>query len=502
MRRLLALALFAALAAAPAHAAGPMVSIDTGALSGSSDGQVDVYKGIPYAAPPVGPLRWMPTAPAAKWTGTRDATQFGAICPQPARGDGAMAMGFGQTQSEDCLFLNVFAPHDARNAPVMVWIHGGAHRFGASSGPIYDGSAFARDGVILVSINYRLGLLGYFAHPALTRAAAADAPLGDYGQMDQIAALKWVQRNIGAFGGDPHNVTVFGESAGGSSILYLLATPSAKGLFEKAIVESGGGWSRHDTLADKENEGADFATRAGLPGANATLEQLRALPVEKTFDIPAKLGFGPFADGRLIPLTPAHAFARGAALDVPLIIGSNSFEASLMKSFQIPPAFMTAQLTPETRALYGADAHDEEALAEAVFTDAIMGAPAHWVAGKAAGGAPSWLYHFSYVVSMRRSATPGAAHGSEIPYAFGTGSALAERFGIRLTDEDRAMETAMHACWVAFAKTGKPACGGVDWPAYSAASDQLLEFGPKIEVVSGFRKAQYGALETALKPGR
>ncbi|HXC57506.1 MAG TPA: carboxylesterase family protein [Rhizomicrobium sp.] len=493
----------AALLAAPAFAAdAPKAVIDSGALTGSSDGAVDVFKGIPYAAPPVGPLRWMPPASPAKWTGARDATAFGPICPQPSRGDGGAAMGANAPQSEDCLSLNVFVPHGARNAPVMVWIHGGAHRFGSGSSVLYDGSHFAQDGVILVSINYRLGLLGYFAHPALTRAASAIAPLGNYGAMDQIAALAWVKRNIAAFGGDPGNVTVFGESAGGSSILYLLATPSAKGLFAKAVVESGGGWTAPTTLAQKESEGADFATKAGLPGASATLEQLRAIPAAATLDMPPALGFGPFVDGRLVTQTPTQAFATGSAIDVPLIIGSNSFEASLMQSFGIPPERITGRLTPAARAVYASDAASDQALAQAVFTDSVMGAPAHWIAAKAAGGAPSWLYHFSYVVSMQRATAPGARHGSEIPYVFATGSALAGRFGIALTDEDRAMEHLMHACWVGFAKTGKPACDGQDWPAFSPGSDQLLEFGPHVGVVEDFRKAQYDALETVMRPGR
>jgi len=476
------------------------VTIDSGPLAGTSEHGIDVYRGIPYAAPPVGRLRWAPPAAPAKWTSPRDASSFGPICPQPPRGDRVQAMGAGQRQSEDCLYLNVFAPHGARHAPVMVWIHGGAHRFGSGSGPLYDGSNFAKDGVILVSINYRLGLLGYFAHPALTKAAAPDAPLGNYGQMDQIAALEWVKRNIAAFGGDPGNVTVFGESAGGSSILYLLAAPSAKGLFDKAIVESGGGWFNAGTLTSKEAEGVAFASKNGLAGADATPEQLRAVPVEKTLDLPAQLGFGPFSDGRLIPESPTRAFADGSASDVPLIIGSNSFEASLMQSFNIPPERIIGRLSPSTRQSYASDATDDTTLAHAVFTDSVMGAPAHWVARQEAGGAPSWLYHFSYVASMQRDRVPGARHGSEIPYVFGTASALASRFGISLSPEDTAMETLMHACWVSFAKTGKPQCGNQVWPAYTSASDTLMEFGTRTGPVSGFRRAQYDALGAVLRP--
>jgi para-nitrobenzyl esterase len=498
-------ALFAsllALAATPADADPASVTIDSGALTGTSDGAIDTYKGIPYAAPPVGALRWEPPAPPTSWSDPRDASRFGPICPQPARAEGAAMMGGALPQSEDCLSLNVFAPHGAHKAPVMVWIHGGAHRFGSSASPLYDGAKFAQDGVVLVSINYRLGLLGYFAHPALTKAAAPDAPLGNYGQMDQLAALRWVQRNIASFGGDPANVTVFGESAGGVSILNLLATPSAKGLFAKAIVESGGGWGLPTTLAQKEGEGAEFATKVGLPGAAATLDQLRAIPADRTLDMPAQLGFGPFVDGRLVTQTPTQAFTSGSALDIPLVIGSNSFEASLMTSFHIPPDRITARLTPATRAAYAGDATSDQALAEAVFTDTVMGAPAHWIAAKAAGGAPSWLYHFSYVASMQRATSPGARHGSEIPYVFATGSALAARFGIALADDDRAMERLMHSCWIAFAKTGQPACDGQTWSAFAPEKNQLLEFGPNTRIVSDFRKAQYDALETALRPTR
>lgn len=484
-----------------AQAVSPTAIVESGVVVGTSDRGIDSFKGIPYAAPPVGPRRWEPPAAPSSSSGSRDASAFGPVCPQPPRPDGIAAFGGGVTQNEDCLSLNVWAPHGARKAPVMVWIHGGAHRFGSGSSPLYDGSEFAQDGIVLVTINYRLGLLGYFAHPALTKAVSSDAPLGNYGQMDQIAALKWVQRNIAAFGGDPSNVTVSGESAGGSSILYLLATSGARGLFARAIVESGGGWNVPVTLTQKESEGSDFATRAGLPGANATLEQLRAIPAEKTFDMPANLGFGPFVDGRLVTRTPEQAFASNTALDVPLIIGSNSYEASLMKLFVIAPERITARLSADARSVYADEARSDATLASAVFTDSVMGGPAHWIASKASSGAPSWLYHFSYVTSRRRDSSPGAAHGSEIPFVFGTGTALAARFSIQLSREDLAMERLVHSCWASFAKKGMPDCDGQTWPAFVPESDQLLDFAPDTGVVSGFRKAQYKALETVFTPG-
>lgn len=492
-RVLVALALVFSLGATDAACSErPRVAIDSGVVVGTDDAGVLSFKGIPYAAPPAGDLRWMPPVPPKPWSDPRDASSFGPICPQPKQPGLA---GEARPQSEDCLSLNVWAPKDAKNAPVMVWIHGGAHRFGSSASPLYNGSHFVEDGLVLVSINYRLGILGYFAHPALTRAASPDAPLGNYGEMDQIAALSWVQANIAKFGGEPANVTVFGESAGGSSILYLLATPSARGLFAKAIVESGGGWFEPSSLATKESEGADIATRVGLPGAQATLAQLRALPLEKTLDIPPKLGFGPFVDGRLVKETPTAAFAKGDAIDVPLVIGSNSFEASLMRMFSIPASAFTARATPDIRAAYQSDSSSEERLGQALFTDFIMGAPAHWIAERASGGAPSYLYHFSYVVSAQRRSANGAAHGSEIAYVFATGSDLAAHYGITLTDEDRAMEKLVHSCWVGFASTGKPDCaGGLVWPAYSRASDELMEFGTNSGPISGFRKEKYDAL--------
>ena len=248
------------------------VATSEGGVAGVAAQGVVAYKGLPFAAPPVGDLRWKPPQPPAPRSTALQATEYGAACPQPDREDGG-GVGRLPNQSEDCLTLNVWVASGTSataRLPVMVWIHGGAHRLGSGIAALYDGTELARQGAIVVTINYRLGLLGYFAHPAITASAKADEPLGNYGVMDQIAALAWVQRNIAAFGGDAANVTVFGESAGAADILYLLTTPRAKGLFAKAIVESGGGLQRPRTLADQEKSGVDYAATIGLT-ASATL---------------------------------------------------------------------------------------------------------------------------------------------------------------------------------------------------------------------------------------
>ena len=489
-----ALALCAARAAAQPDEALPRVrvKVESGVLVGLQRPAANVFRNVPYAAPPVGPLRWRPPRPAKPWSGQREATTVGPSCPQPMNPDGTPNLGAANgPTSEDCLQLNVFAPRSAKKAPVMVWLHGGGHFTGA--GWVYDGSNFARDGVVFVAINYRLGALGYFAHPALTGAAGAE-PLGNYGQMDQIAALRWVQRNIAAFGGDPRNVTVFGESAGGGSTLALLATPAARGLFRKAIVESGGGWSPPATLAKKEAEGAAALAAIGVPAA-ATAAELRALPVEKL--VALKGSYGPFVDGRLMTETPAQALADGHFDDVPLIIGSNSGEDSLMGPSPLAPQAL--HIADDVRRLYAEEsAGGDEAIARAAFTDRVMGGPARWVAAKASSGRPAWLYYFSYVGSRFRPAMTRASHAAEIQYVL-------EYWGRRtplsvVSDEDRRMASLMHACWVAFARTSVPRCGGLDWPAYTPETDQLMEFGVGAGVRTHLRKRQLDAVESATLP--
>jgi para-nitrobenzyl esterase len=494
MRTAILIAAAALIAATAAHAQPVKVRTEAGVVVGEANDRANIFRDIPFAAPPVGELRWRPPQPVKPWSGERDATKAGPSCPQPMNADNTPNSGGANgPTSEDCLQLNVFAPKAAKGAPVMVWIHGGGHRTGA--GWIYDGSNFARDGVVIVSINYRLGALGYFAHPALSKAAPAGEPLGNYGLMDQIAALHWVQRNIARFGGDPKNVTVFGESAGGMSTLALLATPKARGLYQKAIVQSGLGWFTPKTLADKEKEGAALLEKAGV-AATATSGQLRALPADML--VPINADYQPFTDGRLMTETASQAIARGHLDDVPLIIGSNSGEDSLMGPGPLRPAQL-AGIPAAARSIYKEEAAaGDERLARAIFTDRVMGGPARWVAARTWGGKPSWLYHFSYVATRMRPGVTTAAHAAEIPYVW-------EYWGRRtpmsvVSEEDKQVAALMHACWVSFAKTGQPRCGGVPWPAYHPSTDQLMAFGAKSGVVAHFRKAQLDAQEAALLP--
>jgi para-nitrobenzyl esterase len=482
-----------------AHAESPAdlkqvhARIDSGALVGRSNGMVEFYKNVPFAAAPVGPLRWAPPQLPATWKGRRDAGTAGPACPQPTTDGRPNAGGFMGAISEDCLSLNVFKPAHAKKAPVMVWIYGGGNAFGANSLSTYDGSAFARDGVILVAVNYRLGAFGFFAHPALTKSAASGEPLANYGLMDQLAALAWVKHNIKAFGGDPGKVTVFGESAGGIDILALMSSPAAKDLFQRAIIESGGGWLPADSLSQAESKGVAIAQKAGL-SADATTDQLRALTVDAL--LAATANASPALDGRLLLEQPESAFAKGAVVHVPMIIGSNSFEASLMSAFAINPKTYLAITPAVVKAAYTSDAADETAEAQAIFTDSIMGAPSRWIADKNSLSAPTWLYHFSYVATARRGHVPGAAHASEIGYVFDTLDRNPAS-AATLTSDDRALSKTMHSCWVSFAKTGKPQCDDApSWPAYQSAPDQLLEFNDKVSVQQYFRKAQWDAVQS------
>lgn len=461
----------------------------SGAVKGLNYGRYVVFKGVPYASA----ARWTAPEPAASWTGTRDATEFGDVCPQaPVSPEVLRSLG-GSTapSSEDCLNLNIWAPKKAKGAPVMVWIHGGGNVQGASSIDFYDGQAFAKSGVVFVSINYRLGPLGFFAHPLLTAEAADDAPLGNYALMDQIAALQWVQKNIASFGGDPAQATLFGESAGGADTLALLSTPSAKGLFRSAIVQSGGGWNPTPTLAEREEAGAQAARAAGLAD-DASAEDLRALPLEALKSGLFYAGVGPIADGRLLTESPAEAFAAGREIDVPLIIGSNSGEDSLMDALGISPADVLSVFSSDeiaaAREAYGPE--NQKKLARNIYRDGVMGAPAEAIASDAADGAPSYLYYFDRIPTPARLRFSRAPHGLEILYIFKTLDASPTPLPL-LTPGDRASETMMHKCWVSFAKTGEPRCpNSVPWPAYTADGGATYVIGAP-QAVPGHLEAAY-----------
>ena len=484
----------APLMAAETPAAAPTVTIDTGKLRGEAQGAVVSFKGIPFAQPPVGDLRWRPPQPVAKWQGVRDATSYGADCMQlPFPSDAAP---LGMKPAEDCLYLNVWRPAHApgRKLPVLVWIYGGGFVNGGSSPAVYDGSPFARDGVIFVSFNYRLGRFGFFAHPSLS-AEKPGGPLANYAIMDQIAALEWVRRNIAVFGGDPGNVTICGESAGGMSIHILMTSPAAAGLFQKAIVQSGGGRAsllRGRPLAGAANSaeavGVAFAKQAGIEGTDAqALRNLRALPAPSVVNglnlasmgAPAAATYvgGPVLDGQIMVAEPARLYAEGKAARVPLMLGANSLDIGFMQGKTVDD--LLAQFganADKARTVYQVKSDDDvRKIAFRMGGDQMMGEPARYVArALTAHGQPVYEYRFSYVAESLRQQSPGAMHATDIPFAFDT---VAARYGKDLTAQDAAAAHSMHAYWVAFAATGKPEVTGQPaWPLYDAKGDRIMDF--------------------------
>jgi para-nitrobenzyl esterase len=486
VRRLAAALLFALGLGVAAHAA-PLATVDTGRLEGAVEGGAEVFRGVPFAAPPVGPLRWRPPAPAAAWSGTRKAVAYGPDCLQPAMTD-PPGPGFINPMSEDCLYLNVWRPaaRSAKPLPVMVWIYGGAFIMGAGSYPEYDGAHFAEQGVVLVTLNYRVGLFGFFAHPALS-AETPDGPLANYGLMDQIAALKWVRRNIAAFGGDPANVTIFGESAGGVSVNTLLVSPPARGLFAKAISESGGGRGLPGTSAwapmtgaatSAEARGKAWAVSVGVAGDDPAA--LRAIPADVVLkgtldgDVSA-----PIVDGRIVPERLDLAMNDGRQAVVPYLVGANSDEQSLLRWMPTALAHHQQALGPfrdEAMRLYGRDGKvDADTAARALWGDMAMVGPARFLARRmTAAGAPTFLYHYAYVPKATRATAPGAPHSAEINLVFANEGRVS-MFGEGEADAPTA--DLMHAYWIAFARTGDPnGAGRPRWPLYSPDSDTLLDF--------------------------
>jgi len=476
------------------------VTVDTGALQGTTEAGIGVFRGIPYAAPPVGELRWRPPQPAAKWEGVRKADAFGPACPQIPDSPTYLGGPIGKT-GEDCLYLNIWAPGGAgpTKLPVMVWIHGGGFFSGAGSERVYDGTEFARRGVVLVTLNYRLGRLGFFAHPALSGAASGELR-GNYGFMDVIAALQWVRRNVAAFGGDPGNVTIFGESAGGMTAQALMASPLATGLFHKAIVESGAFYQPMHGLADAESLGAAFGKRFGIEGDSAAAAAaLRALPVDRIVptapsmdEIRAIMAGGPMADGKLLPRGYFEAFARGEQARIPLIIGSNSLE-SVVWMFGTGQAVGTVPILPASPdallAGFGADKDkildayrarfetDAAGLGAALASDLIVGAGTRYQASRQAGsGAPTYLYRFSATPAPLKGVVAGAPHGTELFYVFGALDKIRSGKG-QPSEQDRKLSAAMLDYWTAFARTGNPDHDGLPhWPRYEDGTKLSLDF--------------------------
>ncbi len=468
----------------------PIARTANGLLSGKIENGVAVFRGIPFAAPPVAHLRWREPQLAPSWEGVRRADQNGNSSIQPKAP--GLEMGGLAALSEDCLYLNVWTPgiDPAAKRPVIVWIHGGALRVGAGSLDLYNGSPLAKKGALVVTINYRLGALGFFSHPALEKQSPG-GPV-NFGLLDQIAALQWVQKNIAAFGGDPENVTIAGESAGAQSVLALVASPLVRGLFNKAIAESPYGIASH-TRAQALRNGISIANALGLKGASATAEQLRAVPAKNFVPLKGKgLSLAPslVVGDAVMPQPFLDAFEKGEEAPVPLIIGSNSDEASVATAFGIDPdrviksmglaGVVLKRLYPEVK--------NNRELGREVIRDLIFATLVRRIADLHSQRAPTWRYYFSYVPMQLRSREPGVPHGGEIVFALGTADFI-PGFKNSFTDVDRAMMQRVNAYWFEFVRTGKPQVdGNPTWQDADARHDLTMEFGTTMALQPNFMR--------------
>ncbi len=465
--------------------AAPVVSTNTGRVSGAVEGGLNVFRGIPYAAPPVGDLRWQAPAPAAHWDGVRDATAFGAACKQPPIPPASFYYSQLPATSEDCLTLNVWAPQDATDAPVIVYIHGGSLQIGSSADPLYSGENFAARGVVFVSINYRLGVLGWLAHPALSARSPAGVS-GNYGLLDQIAALQWVRDNIASFGGDAGNVTVMGESAGALSVSYLLSSPAARGLFDKAILESANTRAvpaLHEAvfgLPSAEDIGTGLMSSLGAD----TLDDMLSMDADTLTVAAARARFTPQGtiDGAVLPKQVVETFDAGEQAKVPLIAGFNSGEVRTQRAFlpEAPPsaeAYEAAiragygDLAPAFLAMYPAS--DIENSMVGTLRDAIYGwATERMVRLQSAAGVPAYLYLFDHCQPEARARDICAFHASELPFVFGhldAGHMPPNWPGVAGDADAPALSDAMLDYWTSFAATGTPhSAGNAAWAPYGA----------------------------------
>jgi para-nitrobenzyl esterase len=493
----LALGLTASLGFARA-ADGPGVIIQTtaGTVSGTA-GDVRSFKGIPFAAPPVGTLRWKAPQPAPAWSGVRDATAFGPECAQPAPP--------GVPTSEDCLTLNVWTPASAgKRLPVMVWIYGGGYAVGAASYPVFDGTSLARHGVVVVTFNYRLNVLGFLAHPALT-AESPEHTSGNYGLLDQVAALRWVQANAAAFGGDPRNVTIFGESAGAGSVSALMTMPRARGLFVRGIMGSAPVFRPQAKLAAAEAAGVTLAAGANLAALRAMapadlIKRIPPLDPDTRSDLPIVLG--PIDDEIVLPDERA-TFAAGKEAIVPIIVGNNVNEGSFFAR-GVPVATLAqydaalqkrfGAAAPQARLYYPASDDAQAHLAESTIVgDLDINTGSRKMAIVMAKQEPAV---YRYLFTRARAGKP-PGHSDELPYVFGTPTvnglgAPAPAFDAT----DKQVSDAMEMMWAQFAKTGNPNPPGTNaWPAYTVAGDRFIVFGDTVTTGTAFRTAELDFLD-------
>ena len=454
------------------------VKLDSGKISGAEASGVVSFKGIPYVAPPTGDLRWRPPHTIAPWAGTRSAKEFGAACPQPPILEHSSHVKFDNL-SEDCLTLNVWtaANSSAEHHPVLFWIHGGANI--AGSGSTTDGSALAKQGAVVVTINYRLGPFGFLALPSLSMESSRSTS-GNYGLLDQIQALLWVHRNIDKFGGDAQNVTIFGESAGGTDVGWLMCSPLAKGLFHRAIIQSGTVFPNFDSRRAVAEEAGQKLYGDNLPALRlrSTVEIMKSAAFQTGFILDRGPSYGPVVDRWVIPENPTLAFESGNQANVPLLVGTNADESSILtenlpfKTVAEYHAYLASHFSEALFNLYPAtDDAQVRAAAARLITDLVFVSPARRLARfHAKVNRKTFMYHFTH-----STGSSGAFHGSEIPFVFATASGDLARF--------------MSAAWIRFATTGDP-----NWPAYTVASDQYMEFGDTIKVGSELHKKELDAL--------
>lgn len=460
------------------------IHLDSGFITGvaGSTSDVRVFKGIPYAAPPVGELRWRAPEPPMPWDGARKADRFGPVCPQPAPNDFYRREYFTGPQptfSEDCLYLNVWtaAPSASERRPVMLWIHGGGNVQGYGSEPAFDGEAFARHGVVLVTFNYRLNIFGLYAHPALSTESEHHVS-GNYQELDQIAALQWVHRNIAAFGGDPNNVTIFGQSSGGASVNRLLCCPLAKGLFHKVILESAAILNSRDSkqkLPEMEKRGVACAEALGAH----SIQDMRAKSADELLAATKKFRFDPTIDGYVLPELAVDVFARGGQDAVPMMIGSTADEGPYApitaEAFRAAARKRFGDDATKFLALYPADSDEQAAQSkhDARRDESFTGERAE-ARAQSKLGVPAYLYYFSRKPPGHDREKYGAFHSADVEYVFNTLDATDRPW----EQTDRDLASLMIQYWTHFAATGDP--NGPDlpqWPTYDPEHDACMEFG-------------------------